>query len=195
MSRLRAAVKSLAYSGLMRDRWQRPDEVLAVLDLHGGQRVADLGAGGGYFTYRLARAVGSEGRVYAVDTDSDMRARIEALAVRKGYSNIVTVEPREDEVGLPPVDRVLIVNAFHHLPDARASYFQGLARALQPGGRVAVIEARPRWFLFGHATEPEQVRSILTAAGYTAIGEYDFLPGQSFQVFEHVNDRSSPSSR
>lgn len=166
MARLRGALKSAVYSGPRRDRWQHPDRVLAALALDEGQRVADLGAGGGYFTYRLARAVGPEGRVYAADTDDDMRSRISARAARKGYENVVTVEPRDDDPRLPePVDLVLIVNAFHHLPDDSEAYFAALAETLRPGGRVVIIEPRPRWFLFGHATHPDRIRSTLTDAG------------------------------
>lgn len=183
---LRGALKSALYSGPGRDRWQHPDRVLAALDLEEGQRIADLGAGGGYFTFRLARAVGPEGRVYAADTDGDMRSRIDARAARKGYPNIVTVDPGDGAPRLPgPVDLVLIVNAFHHLPDDRVTYFADLAGALRLDGRVAVIEAEPRWYLFGHATPPDRIRATLTEAGYTVVAEHDFLPRQSFATFAH----------
>lgn len=186
LSRVRGAVKSFVYSGPARDRWQHPDRVLAALGLGEGQRVADLGAGGGYFTYRLARAVGPEGRVYAVDTDPDMRGRIGDRAARKGYTNIVTVGPDDDaDSGLPePVDLILVVDAFHHLPDDRAAYFARLAEALRPAGRIAVVEPQPRWFLFGHATPPGEIRATLADAGYRLAAEHDFLPRQSFSVFE-----------
>lgn len=67
--------------------------MLGLLDLREGETVADLGAGGGYFTYRLARAVGLEGRVYAVDTDPDMVEHLRARAERKGYQQIQVVHP------------------------------------------------------------------------------------------------------
>lgn len=181
----RASLKSAVYSGPFRDRWQHPERVVAALDLEQGDRVADLGAGGGYFTYRLARAVGPEGRVYAVDPDGDMRTRIRTRAERKGYTNIETVDPDDDRPVLPaPVDVVLTVNAFHHLPEDRVGYFRELAGSLEPGGRVAVVEERPRWYLFGHATEPARIRATLDEAGYTLVEEDDFLPRQSFTVFQ-----------
>src|SRR5262245_53792485 len=65
-------LKRLAYEGFGRDRWQQPDKVIESLSIADGGRVADLGCGGGYFTFRLARAVGSGGKVYAVDVDADM---------------------------------------------------------------------------------------------------------------------------
>lgn len=180
---VRGALKSAAYSGPRRDRWQQPDRVIEALDVEPGARVADLGAGGGYFTYRLARAVRPQGVVYAVDPDPDMTTRIAARAARKGYTNIQAVAPNGEGPPLPePVDLVLVVDAFHHLP-VEASYYAALAEQLTPAGRVAIIEALPRWYLFGHATEPEQIRSVLTEAGYRVATEHDFPPRQSFIVF------------
>lgn len=181
--RIRAAVKGFLYSGFLRDRWQLPDRVLGVLDLREGETVADLGAGGGYFTYRLARAVGLEGTVYAVDTDPDMVEHLRARAEHKGYPQIQVVHPEGDTPQLPEaVDAVLTVNAFHHLPDDRAGYFAQLTESINPGGRLAVVEARPKWFLFGHATEPKEIRLVLERAGFVDLQTHDFLPRQSFTV-------------
>jgi arsenite methyltransferase len=184
LGKLRGTLKSFAYSGPRRDRWQHPDRVLAALEVQPGQRVADLGSGGGYFTFRLADAVGPQGKVYAVDTDRDMRARVGAQAGRRGYANVVTVESGPDDPALPePVDLIVVVDTFHHLP-ATAAYGSALADAVRPGGRLAVIEALPRWFLFGHATEPQRIRSLLEEAGFVVVAEHGFLPRQSFIVFE-----------
>ena len=182
LSRMRGAVKSFLYTGPARDRWQQPESVLSALDLKPGQRVADLGAGGGYLTFRLARAVGPEGRVYAVDTDHDMRYRVDRQAADKGLANINTVDPTEGPLAPEQLDLVLIVNTFHHLPED-VTYFEDLADLLADGGRLAVIEPHPRWFLFGHATEGDSIRSTLTAAGFSEDADLDFLSRQSFLVF------------
>jgi SAM-dependent methyltransferase len=183
LHRARLRLKGFAYSGPGRDRWQHPDRVVAALALRPGQRVADLGAGGGYFTLRLARAVGPEGRVYAVDTDPDMRELVADRAARDGRGNVVPVAARPEDPALPePVDLVLLVNAFHHLPEP-AGYAATLAGHLRPGGRVAVVEAEPRRLLFGHATAPERIRTTMAAAGYVLQEEHRFLPRQSFQTF------------
>jgi SAM-dependent methyltransferase len=181
--RLRVAAKGFAYSGPGRERWQLPGRVIEALELRGGERVADLGAGGGYFTFRLARAVGPTGRVYAVDTDPDTAWLVEDRASGPDKSNVVPVRARPDDPELPePVDLILLVNAFHHLPSPDG-YVRALAGYLRPTGRVAVIEALPRWFLFGHATEPERIRSVLAGAGYVLVATHEFLPRQSFQTF------------
>lgn len=180
--RLRAALKRTAYSGFRRDAWQQPDRVLDALELTAGDRVADLGAGGGYFTPRLADTVGSAGMVYAVDTDPDMLADLRrSLGDR---SNVTVVRAHPGDPGLPAaVDLVLLVNTYHHLPEPVA-YLRGLAAHLRPGGRVAVVEARVKGLrrLFGHATPPEEIRTALQAAGYALAAEHGFLVGQSLTI-------------
>jgi predicted methyltransferase len=184
--RARIAMKRFAYSGLGRDRWQLPDRVLAELALKPGDRVADLGAGGGYFTVRLARAVGRSGVVYAVDIDPDMRDGVSALAAASGLGNVVPVAAAPDDPALPePVDLAFLANAYHHIPD-QVAYFANLAGSLTPAGRVVIVEARPSGLhrLFGHATEPGTIRSELEAGGYALVADHGFLPRQAFLVFE-----------
>ncbi len=187
LRRARLTLKRFAYSGFGRDRWQQPDRVVAELGVRPGGRVADLGAGGGYFTFRLARAVGPSGVVYAVDTDRDMPPALAAQAVEQGLSNVVGVHAKPEDPCLPePVDLVFLANAYHHIPD-HPTYFANVAQYLKSAGRVAIIEARPRGLhrLFGHATPPEAIRSALEAAGFTLAADHRFLPRQSFLVFEH----------
>jgi predicted methyltransferase len=185
LRRARIALKRFAYSGPGRDRWQQPDRVVAELGLRPGDRVADLGAGGGYFTSHLARAVAPSGVVYAVDTDPDMLAGLAALASRPGLANVVVVKAAPEDPGLrETVDLAFLANAYHHLPDRRA-YLARIAHHLEPSGRVAIIEVRPAGLrrLLGHATSPETIRSELEAAGYTMVADLDFLARQSFLVF------------
>lgn len=183
--RLRQQLKKVAYLGGLRGRWQRPGEVVAALGLVEGDRVADLGAGAGYFTLPLARAVGPAGRVYAVDTDSDLHEVVRRRAARAGLGNVVPVAGGDEDPRLPePVDLVLIVDAYHHLPDP-PRYIAGLAAHVRAGARVAVIEPplRGPHRLIGHATRPEELRAAFARAGYTLVQEEFFLPRQTFQVF------------
>lgn len=98
---VRQRVKQLAYSGPGRDRWQEPRDVIDALPVQPGGRVADIGAGAGYFTLRLARAVGDQGKVYAVDTDEDMAGLVAAEAEQRGLDNIETVLTPPDGPALP----------------------------------------------------------------------------------------------
>lgn len=185
LRRARFALKGFGYSGLGRDRWQQPDRVVAELGLRPGDRVADLGAGGGYFTRRLARAVGPSGAVYAVDTDADMASGLAAMAAADGLGNVTVITATPEDPGIPePVDLCFLSNAYHHIPD-RPAYFARLARHLKPEGRLAIVEARPSGVLgvLGHATPPETIRSEVEGAGYTLAAEPDFLPRQGFLIF------------
>jgi arsenite methyltransferase len=185
LRRVRVAMKGFGYSGFGRDRWQHPDRVVAELGLKPGDLVADLGSGGGYFTFRLARAVAPGGTVYAVDTDSDMRTALAERAAASGLDNVVTVAAGPGDPALPePVDLVFMVNAYHHMPE-RGTYFANLARSLKPGGRLAIVESRPARLhrLIGHATAPDTIRAELQATGFELLADHDFLPRQGFLVF------------
>jgi arsenite methyltransferase len=182
-----ATCKRFAYEGFGRDRSQQPDRVIAALGLKPGDRVADLGAGGGYFTFRLADAVGSTGRVYAIDVDPDMVAYLRTRATDDGYENVEVLQATADDSGLPAasVDLLFTCNTYHHLND-RTAYFARAGAALRPGGRVAIIDYNGSgWFswLFGHTTSTETIRSEMEAAGYRLADQHDFLSQQGFLVF------------
>jgi ubiquinone/menaquinone biosynthesis C-methylase UbiE len=182
-----AELKRFAYEGTDRDTWQRPDQVIHALGLPPGGQVADIGAGGGYFTLRLADAVGPSGRVYAVDVDSDMVEYLEKEAREKGYENVEAVLAKEGDPLLPQaqLDLIFLCNTYHHLPE-RADYFRRARKYLRAGGRVVIIDFNDhalwqRWF--GHSVDGQLIRSEFEAAGYRLEHEYDFLPEQHFLVF------------
>jgi ubiquinone/menaquinone biosynthesis C-methylase UbiE len=177
-------LKRLMYEGPGRDRWQKPDEVVAALGLAPGDRVADLGSGGGYFTFPIAQAVGPTGRVYAVDVDESLLAYVADQAKKRELSQIVTVHAPEDGLGLPDasVDLVFLSNVFHHLPDP-VRYFEGARSVLRANGRIAVVETSEGGFPKGHSTAPEEIRATFEAAGYVLAERHDFLERQSFQIF------------
>ena len=176
-----------------RDAWQHPKEVIDALKIEPGAVVADLGAGGGYFTFRLADAVGPGGRIYAVDVDEASHRYIEEEAVRRGGMprNVELVLAAPTDPRLPPgaVDLIFTCNTYHHLRD-REHYFASLQRALRPGGRVAIIDYKDEgWMarLFGHATAKATVRQELERAGYRLLQTFDLLPRQHFEVFTVAN--------
>jgi ubiquinone/menaquinone biosynthesis C-methylase UbiE len=180
-------LKRFGYEGFGRDRWQHPEEVVDSLAIRPGDEVADLGAGGGYFTFRLADAVGPEGRVYAVDVDSDMTSHLERQVSEDGRTNVNVILAEYDDPLLPEngVDLIFTCNTYHHLRD-RVAYFERARRYLRASGRVAIVEhAGKGWFskLFGHSTPSEVIRGEMEAAGYKFEREYGFLPRQHFLVF------------
>lgn len=184
-----ASVKRCMYAGSDRDEWQQPDKVVETLALPPGARVADLGAGGGYFTFRLADAVGPEGTVYAVDVDESMLDLLEKDAGEQGRENVVFVLAPFDDPTIPEaVDLIFVSNTYHHLED-RPAYFSNAQKYLKPGGRVVVLEYAPGdtglfEMLFGsHATEKDSIRSEMEEAGYALAEDPSFLERQSFQIF------------
>lgn len=124
-----------------RDTWQRVPEVIRALALDSGSVVADLGAGEGFFTARLARAVGPAGRVYAVDIAASALRSLRRLADTVATRNVVAVEGRLDDPLLPrdSLDGVLIVNAYHEMT-AHDSVLAKLYGSLRSGGRLVLLE-------------------------------------------------------
>jgi ubiquinone/menaquinone biosynthesis C-methylase UbiE len=179
----------LAYESMndpSRDAWQQPEDVVQALDIANGARVADLGAGGGYFTFPLADAVGPEGRVYAVDVEEASLRFIDKRARELGFRNIALILAMPDDALLPAdgVDLIFTSNTYHHLTD-RVAYFKSLMRHLRSAGRVAIIEYKDTGW-FGHATPKETVRREMETAGYRLVKDFDFLPKQHFQIFKPV---------
>jgi cyclopropane fatty-acyl-phospholipid synthase-like methyltransferase len=176
------AVKRCAYSGFGRDEWQQPERVVADLALAPGAKVADLGAGGGYFTFRLARAVGPGGRVFAVDVDEGMNEYVAGEAAEQGLANVTTVLAAPDDPKLPePVDLLFTSNTYHHL-EARVAYFRSVReRYLAPRGRVAIVELRPE--KTSHATARETIEAEMAEAGFRLEKSFDYLERQHFLVF------------
>ena len=172
-----------------RDSWQHPDDVVKALDVKSGSRVADLGAGKGYFVPHLADAVGHEGRVYAVEVESES---VDELAERfRDRHEVVPTLGDFDDPKLPDgsIDVVLIVNTYHHIEN-RPAYFQRLQQDLAPGGRIAVIEPDSdlrgvlAWTLDeGHTSSARDVVREMEEGGYLLVASHDFLPVQIFEVF------------
>ncbi len=169
-----------------RDAWQKPHEVIRALALKPDAIVADIGAGTGYFSVRLAHMT-PKGRVYGVDTEPAMVKHLAERAKQAGLKNVVAVAAKPGDPRLPEkADLILFVDVYHHVED-RERYFRRLQESLKPGGRVAVIDFRmdapvgpPR----SARIEPGRVKEEMKRAGYALAQEHAFLPNQYFLVFQ-----------
>lgn len=172
-----------------RDQWQRPTEVLAALALKRGQTACDIGAGPGYFTLRLAEAVGPEGRVYAVDIEPRILAALRDRLAESGTANVVPILGLPGDPLLPPAtcDVALIVDTYHHFPDGPA-YLRRLARSLRPGGRIVNIDYDKRPTPVGppidHRLSRHEFIKEAAAAGLEVVGEPILLPYQYVLILQ-----------
>jgi ubiquinone/menaquinone biosynthesis C-methylase UbiE len=148
----------------------------------------DIGAGSGYFAVRFARAVGPNGRVYAVDVSPDMVRHLNRRVRDEKLSNVVTVLSDPDDPLLPDasVDRFVIVDTWHHVED-QPKYLAHMKRMLKPGGQVVHIDFQKRELPIGPPMEMKIARDDLVkqmqGAGFRLAAEHTFLPYQYFLVF------------
>ena len=171
-----------------RDRWQRPDQIMDALGIADASVVADVGAGAGWFTVRLARRVGPNGTVYAQDIQSEMLAAISRRVQREGLLNVQAVRGEGDDPRLPEsaIDAVLLVDVVREVSD-RVTLFTHLGRSLKPQGRIGVVDFRLEGGGPGPDADarvsPEVVQAAAEEAGLRLIRSESFLPFQYFLIF------------
>lgn len=171
-----------------RELEENPDLAMRLIRVERGSAVADLGAGSGYFTVRLARAVGTTGRVYAVDIQSGMLELLRRAVAREKLTNVIPVLSTEDDPRLPEqsLDLVLMVDVYHELSSPQVTLAH-VKRALKPGGRLVLLEyraedpnvpIRPE-----HKMTKAQVKLEIEHEGFRQLRVYDDLPRQHLIVF------------
>jgi predicted methyltransferase len=172
-----------------RDEWQQPDRIMDRLGIADGSRVADIGAGSGWFTARLSRRVGPNGRVYAVDIEPVWIEYLTRRIAREQLTNVVPVLATPDDPRLPAnLQTVLIVNTYAEMTNPVA-VLAAVAASLAPGGRVGVIDFKPdgsggpgppRESRVG----PDKVEQDAAAAGLRPAGREVFLRYQFLVVMD-----------
>jgi len=168
---------------------EKPEVVLAAMELREGMTVAEVGAGTGFFSRRLAKAVGPSGKVYAVDIQPEMLDLLKTYAAKEGIANIVPVLGTETDPKLPVhgVDRILLVDVYHELqkPEPMLAHIR---ESLAPGGTVTLVEYRLEGETASHITlqhrmSAEQVLAEWTAAGFLLVNQIETLPSQHLFIF------------
>ena len=172
-----------------REAEEQPERMLDALKIKPGATVADIGAGAGYTSLRLARRVGPEGKVLATDVQPQMLAMLRENAKTAGVKNITPIRATQTKVNLPDaaVDLAILVDVYHEASNPEA-LLVGIKQALKPGGRLVLVEFR------GEDPEvpikPEhkmtllQVRKELEPQGFRFVESLEFLPWQHIIVFE-----------
>jgi ubiquinone/menaquinone biosynthesis C-methylase UbiE len=165
-----------------RAAWQKPAHVVALMKIVPGMTVVDLGAGTGFFEPHLAQAVGGAGKVLALDVEANMVTHLAARASDAGLARVEARQVATDDPGLAPasVDRILVVNTWHHIDD-RGAYSAKLRDALRPGGAVYVVDFEKtsgKGPPAEHKLAPREVIAELEAGGLRARQLEEDLPEQ-----------------
>ncbi len=178
-----------------RARWQRPEQVVEALGLAGTETLVDVGAGSGYFTFRLARAL-PKGKVLATDVDPEMVRHIHHRVMTEGIRNVkaLLADPRDPGIA-PDADLVFVSDVLHHVAD-RGPWLRKAFSEMKPGARLVVIE-----FKEGKLPEgpPESVKipkarlvALVEGAGFELRSDRpDLLPYQTFLTFRKPMPRSA----
>ena len=171
-----------------RDTYQKPHEVLTALNIKPGEVIADIGAGSGYFTFRLAHFVGDKGKIYAVDVSPDMVRHVNRRIRETKTTNVVTVLADNDDPLLPDrsVNRFFICDVWHHVGN-QTKYLSLMKKMLKPGGEVVMIDFYKKELPFGPPMQMKIAREDLIKQmetnGFRLSKEHTFLPHQYFLVF------------
>lgn len=174
-----------------REREERPELAVKLLEIRPGMVIADIGAGSGYFTRRLARRAGPAGKVYAVDIQPAMIDLLRRNAAREGLTNIVPVLGAEADPRLPAasIDLMLLVDVYHEFAHPQAM-LRKMREALKPGGRLVLLEYRKEDpdvpIRFEHKMSVKEVRAELEAEGFRFEKLRSELPRQHLLIFRNV---------
>ena len=168
---------------------EKPELTLAAMELREGMSVAEIGAGTGFYSRRLAKAVGPAGKVLAVDIQPEMLDLLKTYAAKEGITNIVPVLGAETDPKLPAhgVDRILLVDVYHEFQKPEPMLAR-IRESLAPGGTVALVEYRlegdtASHINIRHRMSVEQVLAEWTAARFVLVKRIETLPSQHLFIF------------
>jgi precorrin-6B methylase 2 len=170
-----------------RESEEQPEKALDALNLKRGNVVADIGAGVGYMSLRMAKRVGPTGKVYANDLQPQMLDLLRQNAAKAGVANIVTVVGEVNDPRLPPntMDLVLLVDVYHEFSQPQAM-LRKIRETLKPDGRLVLLEYRAEDpnvpIIAEHKMTVAQVRTELGAEGFVLQPVIETLPRQHLLI-------------
>ena len=171
-----------------RESEENPTKCIEALELKGGEVIADLGAGSGYYSFRLAAKVGEKGRILAVEIQDEMIAELKKRIAKDKIANVETVKCTEKDPMLPEggVDLVLMVDVYHELAFPY-EVMTAIRKALKPEGRVVLVEYRkedPKVPIKEvHKMSEEQIKKEMAVVGLSHVKTVDTLPWQHIAIF------------
>lgn len=157
--------------------------IIEKLDLKPGLKVADIGAGSGLFSRKIAKRV-AHGIVYAVDINKELLQHIDKTSRRGSITNIKTVLAEENDPNIPePVDLIFICDTLHYI-DHQEQYVKKMSSYLKRGGRIAVVDFRKNWPPLSIKFTEDDLTGWMRSAGLQLISSYDFIEDEFFMVFK-----------
>jgi len=183
-----------------RDRWQKPGQVIEALELSEGDVIADIGAGGGYFTEKFSRQVSKGGHVYAVDVQDIMITLLKNRVNRNKLDNVTVIKGRFESPMLPSesVDIAFFSSVYKEI-SRPIEYMKEVRKSLKRDGRIAILEFhKDGGFMgpeYGDRMYKSQVIEDVEKAGFVLIRSYDFLPQEYFLVFGIKEGRTVRGSK
>ena len=183
---------SRAYIGMLedptRDAYQKPHEVLTAMAIKPGEVIADIGAGSGYFTFRLAHHVGDKGKVYAVDVSPEMIVHLNRRVRDLKAMNVTSIlaDPDDPLLADASIDRFFFSNSWHHIAN-QTKYLSLIKKMLKPGGEIIMIDFHKKELPVGPPMQVKIAREDLIrqmeSDGFKLTKEHTFLPYQYLLVF------------
>jgi SAM-dependent methyltransferase len=185
----------IAFSSPYREKWEYTGRVIEFLKIKPGTRIADLGCGPGYYTFKFAELTGPGGLVYATDTLQTMIDYVKEVAGKNGVRNVLTILARDNDTRLPPnsVDLVYICSVYHgiymaSLEYVRDGFMESLKRSLRKGARLVIADnavlADAENPYYGPRIAPELIISQLKQYGFRLADRAQFIPQRYILVFE-----------
>jgi ubiquinone/menaquinone biosynthesis C-methylase UbiE len=172
-----------------RDVEEEPDRAINALGIQEGSTVADVGAGSGYMSVRMARRVGPKGKVYATDIQPQMLELLRRRLARENVTNIELVLGAIDDPKLPEaaIDLILMVDVYHEFSEPQ-KMLRGMMKALKPGGRIVLLEYRKEDpdvpIRYEHKMSVAEARQELEAEGFKFVKVDGILPRQHILTFQ-----------
>jgi ubiquinone/menaquinone biosynthesis C-methylase UbiE len=181
-----------------REKEEQPKKLLKMLEVKSGMVVADIGAGSGYYSFRLAEKVGAKGKVLAVDIQQEMLDIIRKRMKRNKVQNIEPVQGTETDPKLPAggVDLILLVDVYHEFAFPY-EMMEALTKSLKPGGRIVFVEFRREDenvpILLAHKMTEKQVLAEMAPHPLKHVKTIESLPWQHVIIFEKKAEKRDAS--
>jgi len=166
-----------------RDSWQQPERVMDIIGIKPGMTIGEVEAGRGYFTFKLARRVGDEGKIYANDIDQEALMSIESRCKAEGITNIEIILGKIDYPGFPEVKMDMVFMSFvFHLLEKPVELLRNLKPSMKPGASLIIID--PRKAKMSPQVEKRKIIELVVEAGFKLLRKETFLDRANIYIFQ-----------